>query len=364
MLSVLVDLDPAALPTPADRDSAITSAVDSARREVERRDGPHDEQVRLRETVDALAAQLSPAGGPVRGARALAAFGPLHEGNTEVDVLRLPEPVAQAVAVDPQPLVEPLVGLVAEERWCVALVDRSAARIYVGDRHALAQTNAFDDEVHRRHDQGGWSQANYQRSIEADVHQHLVRVATALQQALLRNGLYEHLLVGAAQPLRSHVEERLHAAVRERLVGWLDVDLSAARDSDVRDAAGAAIADYDAEQRRAALDRLQQAVGRPDGAGAHGWRDVLRALSERRVGELLVCAGERPRGARCAACGLLAVAEDVDGSCPADGTPLTAVADVAQAAIAAAYLQDAAVLVVRDEPRLQTLGCVGAVLRF
>lgn len=364
MLSVLVDLDPTALPTPADRESAITSAVDAARREVERCDMPPDEQRRLRDAVAALDSALAPTGTPVRGARALAAFAPLHDDSSEVDVLRLPESVRPAVAIDRQPLVEPLVGLAVGERWCVALVDRSAARFFLGDRHALEQTNAFDDEVHRRHDQGGWSQANYQRSIEADVHHHLVRVAIALQHALLRNALFDQLLIGAAQPLRAHVAERLHPAVHERLAGWLDIDLSAAHDEDVREAAGIAMAEYDAEQRAEALDRLQAAVGRPEGAGAHGWPAVLEALSERRVRELLVADGQRPRGVRCQTCGLLGVWTDGDAHCPADGTPLTEVADVAQAAIAAAYAQDAEVLVVSDEPRLQTLGGVGAILRF
>jgi len=364
VLSMLVDLDPASLPTPAARDAAITSAVDSARREVERQDVGHDEQQRLRKAVAALDAALAPSGGPLKGARGLAVYAPLHEDCADVDVLRLPERVAAAVVIDRQPLVEPLVSLVAGDRWCVALVDRSAARFYLGDRHALLQTNAFDDEVHRRHDQGGWSQANYQRSIEADVDHHLARVATALQHALLRAGLFEHLLVSAAQPLRSHVLARLHPAVRERLAGWLDIDLSAAGDGDVREAAGVAIERFEAARRSAALDRLQSAVGRPDSAGAHGWADVLRALSERRAAELLIADTEHPAGERCRRCGLLALAGETAGRCPADDDPLEPLSDAGQAAIAAAYGQDADVLVFHDEPRLLTLGGVGAVLRF
>src|SRR5256885_9916650 len=33
------------------------------------------------------------------------------------------------------------------------------------------------DEVHGQHDQGGWSQARYQRSVEKEVHDHLKRTA-------------------------------------------------------------------------------------------------------------------------------------------------------------------------------------------
>jgi peptide chain release factor subunit 1 len=364
VLSVLVDLDPASLPTPEARESAIASAVDQAHREVERQDVGHAERLRLRAAADGLEAVLTPKGGPVKGARALAAFAPLHEDSAEIDVLRLPEPVRAAVRIDRQPLVEPLVPLTVGERWCVALVDRSEARFYLGDRHALAQTGQLRDRVHGRHDQGGWSQANYQRHIEEEVHRHVVRVADALRHALVPAGLYDHLLIGASQPLRAAVSERLHPSVQERIVDWLDLDLSRARDSDVREAAGAAIERFEEDHRKQALDRLQAAVGRPDAPGAHGWQDVLFALSERRVGELLVDDGEHPAGKRCPRCGLLATAADGNGRCPADGTPMEPVADVAQAAIAAAYAQDADVDVLHDEPRLQTLGGVGAVLRF
>jgi peptide chain release factor subunit 1 len=364
VLSVLLDLDPASLPTPEDRRSAITSAVDEAHREVEAQDLGHEERLRMRAAVDALEAALTPKGGPLKGARALAAFVPLHDDSAEVDLLRLPEPVRAEVKIDPQPLVEPLVPMTVGERWCVALVDRSDARFYVGDRHALEQTGKLRDDVEGRHDQGGWSQANYQRHIEEHVHAHLVRVSEALLHALVPAGLYDHLLIGAQQPLRAAITERLHPAVQERVVDWLDLDISAARDSDVRATAGEAIERFEEEHRKQALDRLQEAVARPDAPGAHGWPDVLFALAERRVGELLVDDAQHPAGKRCPRCGLLSTAADADGTCPADGTPMETVADVAQAAIAAAYAQDAEVDVLHEEPRLQTLGGVGAVLRF
>ena len=46
-----------------------------------------------------------------------------------------------------------------DERWMVLLANRRAARLFFGPGDALEETDRFVDDVHRQHDQGGWSQA-------------------------------------------------------------------------------------------------------------------------------------------------------------------------------------------------------------
>jgi len=303
----------------------------------------HLSDASARGALDELAGRLRPSNGMTAdGARALAAFA--IAGNGGVEILRLPAPVRTHVVLDRTAHVEPLVGLAVRERWCVALINRDTARFHLGDEHDLRRTGAIDDDVHGRHDQGGWSQRNYEESIEQEVLHHIDRSAHALQVALLERDLFDRLVLGGPRELRGVIEARLHPAVAERLCGWVDVDLSAATVDDVRAAAGEVISACRRRHESEVLDRLQAGIG-AGGRGVHGLPEVLRALHERRVESLLVHDGVQAPGTRCPACGLLALDAT---SCPADGTAMDSHADVVEAAVAAALDQDAEVLVLDE----------------
>ena len=69
--------------------------------------------------------------------------------------------------VDETPCVAPLLRYGADdEEWCVLLVNRKVARIFCGPATALEEIEQLEDDTHGQHQQGGRSQANYQRSVE------------------------------------------------------------------------------------------------------------------------------------------------------------------------------------------------------
>lgn len=362
VLSLYLDLDPSRLPTPPARESAVDSVLSDARRAVDERGLAHEPRVRLREALGELERRLRPSAGMhAEGARGLAAFLGV-DGTSEVELLRLPAPVRTHVCVDRAAHVEPLIPLAGADRWCVALVNRQTARFLVGNEWSLRQTGELDDDVHGQHQQGGWSQRRYEGSIEEEVAHHLDNVARALHAGHTRHGVWDRLLLGAPKELRGALEATLHPDTRALLAGWVDVDQSSAGADEVRRAAAAAIEAARAEHRRSVLDRLQAGVGSDGGHGAHGLVDVLKALHERRVEVLLLDDALHAPGGRCPQCGLVAL--DAAAPCPADGSALDPVGDAVEAGIALAYQQGAGVLVLSDEPRLQTLGGAGAVLRF
>ena len=360
VLSLFLDLDPSQLPTPPAREAAVDSLLSDARKALDQDGLDHAERVGLREALDLLAGRLLPSAGmTAEGARAMAAFLSV-DGSPIVDVLRLPAPVRTHVVLDRAPHVEPLVAMAAADRWCVALVNRSTAKLHLGDEHALRLADTVDDDVHGQHRQGGAEHRNHAGSLEGEVQQHLEHVARVLVESR-RRGDFDRLLLGGPQELRGAVEERLHPDLRAALCGWIDVDMSAASADDVRRAAAPAIADCHRSHETEILDRLQAGVATEGGHGASGLADVLRALHERRVAVLVLDGGLHPAGRRCTACGLLAL----DGAtCPADGSEMLAITDVAEAAVAAAYGQDAEVLILEGEGRLEAHGGAGAVLRF
>jgi peptide chain release factor subunit 1 len=340
----------------------VDSALSDARKRVEQHQLDRDVRLRMREAIDELKHRLRPSEGmEADGARALAAFVAV-DGSMGIELLRLPAPVSNSVALDRGAHVEPLIPMALAERWCIALVNRQSARFFLGDEFAVEETGHLVDDVHGWHDQGGWSQRRYQASIEEDVGHHLDRVARALLVAQKQRDLFDRLLLGTPPELRGAAETSLHPDTHRVLGGWVDVDQSSATPETVRLAAVEAIERERDEHRTEALDRLQAGVATEGGHGVHDLEALLLPLYERRVAQVLLDREVHRPGARCPRCGLLGL--DPDAPCPVDGAPMDAVEDIVEAGIALAYQQDAEVLLFYREPRLQALGGAGAVLRF
>ena len=91
---------------------------------------------------------------------------------------------------------------------------------------ACARWSSIVDDVHRWHDQGGWSQSRYQRGIQKETKDHLKHAGDELFK-LFKRGLVQRLIIGTPEEMRGEVEHTLHSYLRERIAGWLDIDVQA-----------------------------------------------------------------------------------------------------------------------------------------
>ncbi len=161
--------------------------------------------------------------------------------------------------------------------------------------------------------------------------------------------------------MRSDLEAKLDNQVKERFVGWVDLDLSSADAEAVRAAAEPVIVKARRAFEAGVLAKLEQGVGTPGGHGVAGLRTTLGALSERRVETLVVDPTLASPGSRCPACGLLGLHL---AECPADGTEMEQLDSVIEAAVALAYEQAADVVLPAPSPQLAAVDGIGAVTRF
>jgi peptide chain release factor subunit 1 len=355
VLSLYLNLDPSQFATPSARATAARSLLDEADREVRERGGlDHEDRMDLEASLE-RARQLLTGDLSVDRAQAVAVFLCRREGLDET--LKLPRPTPQRVAIDRSPLVGPLAGLGRRERWCVALVSRRDARVFRGSPDGLREEAKMHDDTPGQHDQGGWSQARYQRSIEKDVADHLKRVGDSLLRHFERLP-FERLVVGGPREVVAAFESGLHSYLADRLAGRVEVAVETARPDDVLDRSRGLFEEEEERRERETLERLE--------AGARavaGLENVLPPLNERRVEELLLDAQFRAPGALCPACGLLWPAGG--GRCPADGARLEPREDITEQAIELALLQAADVLPVRRRAdELRARGGIAALLRF
>lgn len=276
------------------------------------------------------------------------------------EVLHLPVPVDSRVVFGPSPAVRPLEAVVQEyERFCVLLVDRRTARVFVFELGELVDRSEVIDELPRDIDRRGHSErGDTQHHNEALAHEHL-RHAAAAAFEVFKSHPFEHLAIGAADDLAAELESVLHPYLRERLTDRIAVRVDARLD-EIR--AAALRTEHEVERRREArhVGRLRDALGAATKAAA-GLDAVLDALAERRVDHLLVSAGYSEMGWRCGGCGRLAV---VGRSCPACATPMAELDDVVEEAVDEALRQHCRIDVCVDNADLDVLGRIGALLRY
>src|SRR6478736_7370738 len=231
VLSVFLNLDPAQFATPAARSSAITSVMTAAAHKVEESDGlTHDERMALRDDVERVREVRAGSDIAQNGTRALAIYACGPEDLLEV--IRLRRPVENKVVLDRTAFVEPLVLQGTDERWMVLLANRRCARLFFGPGDSLEETDRFVDAVHSQHDQGGWSQGNYQRSVEKEVSDHLQNSVDLAFELYKQRGA-DRVLVGVPAELHAEFKGKLHPYLKERIAGKISVDVENASLDDV-----------------------------------------------------------------------------------------------------------------------------------
>ena len=178
-------------------------------------------------------------------------------------MLRLPFSVGPDVVVDVVPHVVPLLNGGHGATWAVAIVSRSAGQVLVGGPDGLRELLVRDDDVHGQHDQGGWSQARYERSVDREADEHVRALLDTVRRLHERRG-FDHLLVVAGPEVWASVEHGLHAELREILAGRVDADIPGASPEEV-------LAVVRPEMHRVREQHERELLGTPRGA-AGPWR--------------------------------------------------------------------------------------------
>ena len=360
VLSLFLNLDPSEFATPPARATEARSLIDQAERQAREVNGEldHDAKVALRHDIDRARDYFERLSAD--GAHGIALFACEPAGLFEA--IKLPRPIESRAVVDDSPFVEPLAELAMRGSWCVLLVNRKVARMLRGSPEQLTELPPIEDEVHGRHDQGGWSQARYQRGVDQEVRWHLQHAAEVAFRRFKRSP-FDCILVGGPEETIGEFEGLLHPYLRERVAGHFKIDVENTTPDKIRDAAAPVIAEIDERREREALDRLEGGV-ETGGRGVAGLEPTIEALNERRVGTLLLTERFDAAGVYCRQCGWVGTDQGLT-ECPADGSPLERRGDIAENAVELAILQSATVLRVRHHAeRLESRGSIGAVLRY
>jgi peptide chain release factor subunit 1 len=354
-ISVYVNLDPSEVPTPGDAQSRMNALLAAAEK-IDRSDLTHDARAGLRRDFGRIGRWFDD-DFDREGAQGLAIFA---AGNDNFwSTLSLPEAVPDSVRVGRDFYLAPLVPLVARSDGAiVAVVGREQGQLFRlrdGRLHEIAQQ--FDEQP-GQHDQGGWSQARYQRHIEKLVQEHLKGVAEELDKSRRRMRTLKVVLV-CSEEMRGEFTEALSTEARESIAGWAPAEAHATP-TQLLAAVAPVLEKAQSKDEQDAIARWREEAGR-NGRAASGWAQTLEAASDGRVDLLLFREGVDHPAFRCPACGRAAV----DGrSCPLDGTSLEPVDAGLDLAVHQTLAHGGTVWAIRHHDDLAPVEGIAALLRY
>jgi peptide chain release factor subunit 1 len=356
-ISLYLDLDPSTAPTPGDAATRINSLTNEGEERIastselthEQREALRKDFARIRDYFENEFDR--------EGARALALF------SAGLDNFWYPLPLADAVvdriSVGREFYLSPLVPLVGRgDGALVAFVGRERGDVYRLQAGRLVEIAQQFDETPGRHDQGGWSQARYQRHIDKLAADHFRNVAEVLDRQV-RRLQSPRVVVVANEEHRSEFEEAVPNEIKSAIVGWTQAEAHAGA-PELLEVVRPVLEDWHARQEQEAAARWQEEAGR-GGRAAAGWASTLEAASDGRVELLLFQEGAERAAWQCPQC--RRVSAD-GGNCPLDGTRMEQRGDGLNLAVHQTLAHGGSVLTLRHLQELDPVEGIGALLRY
>lgn len=357
-ISLYVDLDPRVTPTPGDFDTRVNALVDEIERSesARRPELTHEQKEGLRADVQRLRDFF---------AREFEREGTLGFGVfcAWLDNLWVPLPlsgrVPDAVKVNRSLYLAPLVSLVGRgEGALVVFVGHERGNLYRLRAGRLEELVEQTDDTPGRHDQGGWSQARYQRHIDKLVQDHLKEVAEHVDRAVRRlRG--PRVVVVATEETRPEFESALSSEAKKHVIGWTSADAHATP-AELLQQVEPLLEEWRGEQETETVERWREESGR-NGRAAAGWGPTLEAASDARVELLLYADGVDRPAWECPACGRVA---SEGGACPLDGTEMERRDEGLDLAVHQTLAHGGRTLALTQRQDLEPVEGIGALLRF
>ncbi|MGA7672894.1 MAG: Vms1/Ankzf1 family peptidyl-tRNA hydrolase [Nitrolancea sp.] len=297
--------------------------------------------------------------------RGLALF--VNSRNDLFEAIEIPSDIESRVNIGPRTDVVPLIRLREQmEPFCTCLISRDQARVFYGHMGKIEElSESRDDMVPGQHDQGGWSQARYERHIEEHVRAHFKETASQLFD-LAQQRPFRLLVIGGPEEVVAGFVETLHPYVRERHVGSIRI-LPEANINDVHRESCDVINRWLDHEKQRMIDALRNQA--PSGElRATGVAATIEALQRGQIMTLIVDGSFEHAGAICQQCGSLQIPSDSStNECVYCGGDLRQVDNIVPDIVLGAFRQGARVVFLNSPDHQQQaaeFGAIGAMLRF
>ncbi|EDP75709.1 peptide chain release factor 1 [Hydrogenivirga sp. 128-5-R1-1] len=321
------------------------------------------------------------------GCRGIAIFSCSREGLFEV--VKLPYVYRSRLMVSPDPLIREIAAIDEEfGRVAVLLLDRKHIRFFLMDIESTVESVDFLEPLatraHKFHSGGGelkgaegtfqlkmpsrgaapnmvqhaYGEWRFHMRIKEEWHR-ILKLASDAAFESWKEIKFDRLVVGGfiEEGLRE-IENHLHTYLKERLVGYIEINPSEAKPHEVREKVLNLLWEKDREQEKELISELQELIGK--GLAVNGTSRVLEMLTIGNVRTVLIPEDFEKRGYLCPETHLVSLKPE----CPLEGETPVEVEDIVDEVIEEALEQRAQVEVIVDEELQKKVDGLAAFLRF
>ena len=283
-----------------------------------------------------------------RSANGLAIFA--SSGADLFEAIEVAAPVADhRLYISDEPHLYPLARLLDEyPRYLAVITDTHSARIFVFAVNEVEKTDRVESDKTKRHKQGGWSQARYQRHVDNFREQHAKEVVDTVARIVREEGI-ERIVVSGDEVIVPMLREHMPKEIAEKIVDVVRLDANAAP-NEILASTISALQKKDADTDRERVDQLLGAY-RASGLACVGVEDTLKAFELGQVDELLITAAPETI--------------DPGNAVASNAAPAPSAEErAADVLIVQARRTSAKIRFIEDASLLAAVGGVGAFLRF
>jgi len=244
--------------------------------------------------------------------------------------------------------------------YVVALLDSESLRLFQVEGGVIRTESETSGEEIKRHRQGGWSAARFQRH-EDNLALHNLKQAAQMIQDFCQEKTCGRLILAGNPEALAQIKELLPKHLLGQMIGEFPADMEATPKEILTRSLGIVAEADQAQEEEMVRDAITAAA--KGGAGVVGLADTLYALHRAQVRTLLLAENYHAPGYVCGNCGFVA-AEKVE-PCPfCNQNAITASPDIANRAIEKALQTGADVNIVRENEELSRAGGIAAALRY
>ncbi len=273
--------------------------------------------------------------------------------------LGIPHEIKNSLIVDTSPYIRPLAQLIDElENYAIVLMDTHQAKLFLVSLGAVKDRKRLIAHIMNKHKKGGWSQMRFQRLREEAIEQFQKTVLEALGKFVVEEQITGIILAGPGGAKLQFKKELPHI-LANIVLAELDYPMDLPPQKLVEAATGEVVK-KEHEKSAKAVETLRSEILK-GGEAVYGISETVKATRDGRAELLILSKDLKVRGWICEHCQVVEVGKK--DRCP-NCNNKTSEVDVLEEILEFAERTGAKIEFVGDNPLLEELGGVGALLRY
>lgn len=273
--------------------------------------------------------------------------------------LGFPHTIKNSMIVDTSPYIRPLAQMIDEwETYAIVLIDTNEARMYDVSLGAMKDKKKLTAYIMNKHKKGGWSQMRFQRLRREAIEQFQKKVVESLDVFIKSENVVGIVLAGPGEA-KLHFKKELPQHLKKMILTEIDYQMDLPAEKLV-ETTTQEVAKIEREVSDKAVEKLKGEILK-GGLAVFGINETVKATREGKAEVLILSKELKPRGWICEHCQVVEVG--VKKLCPYCNNKTSEV-DVLEEILEFAERAGTHIEFVGNNPMLEDLGGVGALLRY